>query len=283
MKAAIANLKQASPEAVKTAARGAARNLRRTTAGRRPDPGFLIIGAQKAGTTSLHAYLGAHPEVSPSTVKEVHYFDLSYGRGRGWYRAHFRPLRGAERMAGESSPYYLYHPLVPRRVADDLPEAKLIAVLRNPVDRAFSHHNHERTLGFERLTFEVALEREDERLEGERERLIANPQITSFAHQHYSYLDRGRYAEQLETWFASVDPRRVLVLSAEDLFDSPAATLARAQEFLELEPHRPADLSVRNGRRYSELPQATRASLGARFGGANEALYRLLDRDLGWG
>jgi hypothetical protein len=220
--------------------------------------------------------------VSPSTVKEVHYFDLSYHRGRDWYRAHFRRLRPGQKLAGETSPYYLYHPLVPRRVAADLPEAKLIAVLRDPVDRAFSHHNHERTLGFEKLSFEAALEREPERLDGERERLVVNPYCTSVAHQHYSYLDRGRYAEQLEAWFAEVDPGRMLVLSAEELFESPATVLARAQEFLKLEPHLPDDLSARNDRAYSPLPGTTRSRLAAGFAAPNEALFRLIDRELGW-
>jgi hypothetical protein len=282
MKTRIAALRQASPPALKNSLRGVATTARQATAGRRPDPDFLIVGAQKAGTTSLHAYLGAHPEVSPSTVKEVHYFDLSYQRGRSWYRAHFKPLRAGQKLAGESSPYYLYHPLVPARVAADLPRAKLIAVLRDPVDRAFSHHNHEVTLGFEQLSFEDALAGEAERLAGERERLIADPHLNSFAHQHYSYLDRGRYAEQLEAWYASIAPERMLVLSAEELFAEPAATLARAQRFLELEPHLPADLSPRNGRSYSPLPAALRSRLAQRFSAPNEALSRLLDRDLGW-
>jgi hypothetical protein len=282
MKTTLSALKQASPPAVKNSVRGVATTVRRATAGRRPDPDFLIIGAQKAGTTSLHAYLAAHPEVSASTVKEVHYFDLSYHRGRAWYRAHFKPLRPGQTLAGETSPYYLYHPLVPGRVAADLPAAKLIAVLRDPVDRAFSHHNHEVTLGFEQLSFEAALECEGKRLAGERERLMADPRLNSFAHQHHSYLDRGRYAEQLENWYAVTDTDRVLVLSSEELFEEPAATLARAQEFLELEPHLPADLSARNGRSYSPLPPGLRTRLAEGFGASNEALFRLLDRDLGW-
>ncbi len=282
MKSPITAIKRSSPPAAKSAGRSVATAVRLASTAGRPDPGFLIIGAQKAGTTSLHAYLSAHPEVSPSTVKEVHYFDLSYHRGRRWYRAHFRHLRPGQVVAGETSPYYLYHPLVPRRVADDLPDAKLIALLRNPVDRAFSHHNHECALGFERLSFEQALEREPERLAGERERLVANPYLSSFAHQHYSYLDRGRYAKQLQAWFESVDSARMLVLSAEELFDSPAATLARAQAFLELEPHRPADLVGRNGRVYSPLPGRSRRRLVGEFSTANESLFRLLDREMAW-
>ena len=193
------------------AVRSGATALRRINAGRRPLPGFVILGAQKAGTTSLHEYLCEHPLASSSTVKEVHYFDLAYERGPAWYRAHFQIPRRADEIAGEASPYYLFHPLVPARVARDLPEARLIVLLRNPIERAYSHHNHERALGFEKLGFVEAIECEPERLRGEEERLAGERGYRSFAHQHHGYLARGRYADQLERWLAHVereaDPR----------------------------------------------------------------------------
>ncbi|HXS47682.1 MAG TPA: sulfotransferase domain-containing protein, partial [Solirubrobacterales bacterium] len=189
------------------ARRSATHTLRRTNAGQRPLPDFLIIGAQKGGTTSLHAYLSEHRRVSPSSTKEVHFFDHAYDRGLGWYRAHFqRSAKAPLSLSGEATPYYLFHPLVPARVAETLPESRLIVILRDPVDRAFSHHNHELALGFEDLPFEEAIEREPERLEGEQERILEDPGYRSFAHQHHSYVSRGRYAEQLERWLAHVPP-----------------------------------------------------------------------------
>src|SRR3954447_18625468 len=109
-------------------------SVRRPTARWRMVPDFLIIGAQRAGTTSLFHYLQRHPSVMQSSIKEVHYFDGSYNRGRRWYLSHF-PLRRATsggRITGEATPYYLFHPTVPTRVAVDFPDVKLIAILRDP-------------------------------------------------------------------------------------------------------------------------------------------------------
>jgi Sulfotransferase domain len=264
------------------AVRGTATAVRMVNASRRPLPAFLIIGAQKAGTTSLHEYLCEHPRVSSSTVKEVHYFDLAYRRGSAWYRAHFPVPGGPGEIACESSPYYLFHPLVPERVARDLPECKLIVILRNPIERAYSHHNHERALGFEGLCFEDAIAREPARLRGEEERILRDPRYRSFSHQHHSYLARGRYAEQLERWFGHVDRARVLVLGAEELFERPRSAVAAAQRFLGLEPRMPGDLRARNARSYAPLGEDVRRRLGDELEPHNQRLYRLLDRDLGW-
>jgi Sulfotransferase domain len=262
--------------------RGGATALRRVNASRRPLPGFLILGAQKAGTTSLHEYLCEHPLVSSSTVKEVHYFDLAYARGPGWYRAHFHVPRQVDEIAGEASPYYLFHPLVAERVARDLPAAKLIVLLRNPIERAYSHHNHERALGFETLGFEQAIAREPERLRGEEERILSEPGYSSFAHQHHSYIARGRYAEQLERWFARIGRERILVLAAEELFERPAEAVLTAQRFLGLEPLPPSDLTARNARSYAPLDDDARQRLREAFKPHNERLYGLLGRDLEW-
>jgi hypothetical protein len=256
--------------------------LRRASAGRRPLPDFLILGAQKAGTTSLHAYLCQHPDVDSPVTKEVHFFDHDFQRGEGWYRAHFRRPGGAASIAGESTPYYLFHPLVPARVAGLLPGCKLIVVLRNPIDRAYSHHNHERALGFEDLGFEQALAMEAQRLEGEEELLLADPRHRSWAHQHYSYLSRGRYAEQLERWLEPFAREQLLVLGAEDLFADPLAVVAEAQEFLGLEPEPPADVEAKNARAYAPIAAEARATLSASFDPHNRRLYRLVGRDFGW-
>jgi hypothetical protein len=245
-------------------------------------PAFLIIGAQKGGTTSLHEYLGEHPDVSPPVTKEVHYFDHAYHRGEGWYRAHFHPAGHASEICGESTPYYLFHPLVPELVARDLPGCKLIVILRNPVDRAFSHHNHERALGYEDLPFEEAIARESERLRDEEARIRADPRYQSFSHQHHSYLSRSRYAEQLEGWFRHVDRDRFLILGAEDLFEDPRLALVRTQRFLGLQPIEPRDLTARNARSYSPIEDDLRDRLNEALEPHNRQLYELVGRDFGW-
>lgn len=264
------------------ARRGAGHTLRRASASRRQLPAFLILGAQKGGTTSLHEYLAEHPLISPPTTKEVHYFDHAYRRGAGWYRAHFRPPSRPGEISGESTPYYLFHPLVPELVARDLPDSKLIVILRNPIDRAFSHHNHERALGFEDLPFEQAIAREPDRLAGEEERILADPRYRSLSHQHHSYLSRSRYADQLERWFRHADRDRFLILSSEDLFGDPRAALAETHRFLGLEPNVPGDLTARNARSYAPIPDDLRGRLRREFEPHNRRLYELTGRDFGW-
>jgi hypothetical protein len=255
--------------------------LRRVDAGNRPLPSFLIIGAAKAGTTSLHEHLCQHPRVAAPRAKEIHYFDFSYRRGSGWYRAHF-PRAAEGEISGEATPYYLFHPAVPERVAGDLPGVKLIALLRDPIDRAFSHHNHEVSSSYEDLSFEAAIAAEPERLRGEEEKLLRDPGYRSYSHQHHSYLARSRYAEQLERWLRFFDRDDILILAAEDLFTRPAETVEAAQRFLGLEPDVPADLSPRNIRFYSPIAPELRQRLQNEIEPHNQRLYEIAGRDFNW-
>jgi hypothetical protein len=266
--------------ALRRTIQGSGTALRRLDAGSRPLPSFLIVGAAKAGTTSLHEYLCEHPRVAPPRAKEIHYFDFSYRRGSGWYRAHFPRLADGE-ISGEATPYYLFHPAVPERVARDLPGVKLIVLLRDPIDRAFSHHNHEVSSGYEDLPFEQALAAEPERLRGEEEKLLSG-NYRSYAHQHYSYLARSRYAEQLERWLRHFDREDLLLLAAEDLFARPAETVEAAQRFLGLEPDTPADLSPRNLRSYAPIAPELRERLQAEMEPHDQRLYEIAGRDFNW-
>jgi hypothetical protein len=274
------------------AARWSAQAYARPTAGLRLLPDYLIIGAQRAGTTSLHRYLIQHPGVRTTLrTKGVHFFDTGYGRGMSWYASRF-PTRltawyvarrhGVELRTGEASPYYLFHPQVPARVAEHLPQVKLIALLRDPVGRAYSHYQHEAARGFETLSFEEAIEAEPARLAGEEERMLAEPLYHSFAHQHHSYLARGRYAEQLERWLARFDERQLLVLSSERFFAEPEATFARVLEFLELPAFPPGAFERHNGYDYRTMGEEVRGRLAEHFREPNRRLYELLGDDFGW-
>jgi hypothetical protein len=138
----------------------------------RPLPDFLLLGAQKAGTTALYEYLRRHPQITGPSWKEVSFFDRHWARGESWYRGNFPNLaRTRGKLVGEASPSYVLHPLAPQRVQELVPDARLIVLVRNPVDRAFSQYNHEVALGREPLPFEEALDAEDERLRGEQGRL----------------------------------------------------------------------------------------------------------------
>src|SRR5207248_4207503 len=131
--------------------------LRRPTARLRATPDFLVVGAQRSGTTSLFRYLAAHPAVGAPVRKEIQYFTLHYQRGDGWYRTHF-PMTGRQRVTFEATPYYLFHPAAPQRAASSVPHAKVIVLLRDPVSRTFSHWQHNASRGLEHLGFEAALD-----------------------------------------------------------------------------------------------------------------------------
>jgi hypothetical protein len=183
---------------------------------------------------------------------------------------------------GEASPSYLFHPLAPERVAELVPEAKLIALVRNPVDRAFSHYQHEVALGREPLSFEDALDAEDERLRGEEERMRADPAYFSHAWWNYTYRARGRYAEQLERWLAVFPRDRLLVVPSEDLLLAPEGTHARVLDFLGVERHRLDSYPRVFEREYDPMKPETRSRLAEEFAEPNRRLYELLGRDLGW-
>ncbi len=250
------------------------------TARARPLPDFLVLGAQKAGTTALYAYLRRHPEITGPAWKEVSFFDRHWARGTAWYRGNFPLRRGA--LVGEASPSYLFHPLAPQRVAAVVPQARLIAILRDPVERAHSQYHHAVDFGRETLPFEEALDREEERLAGEVERMLADPRYFSRAWWDFTYVARGRYAEQLERWFEVFPREQLLVLTNEELAQLPGETYARVLEFLGAPPHRLDDYPRVFDRDYAELEPATRQRLAETFAEPNRRLSELLGRDLGW-
>ncbi len=205
----------------------------------RLSPGFLIAGAQKAGTTYLYQELVRHPRVRPALTKEIHYFSDGYRRGGTWYSGFFPRERagaaGGDVVTGEATPGYLFHPWFPERVARDLPDARIIVLLRDPVRRAFSHYLHERRLGYEpAATFEAALELEDERTEVAHQRSLDNRDFVSSALQHHTYRRRGNYLDQLLRLHEHVRPDQVLVLIAEEMYADPSSAYRTVCAFLGL-------------------------------------------------
>ncbi|GAA2861808.1 hypothetical protein GCM10010517_20630 [Streptosporangium fragile] len=266
----------------------------RLTSGRRVLPAFLIIGAQRSGTTSLYRALAQHPLIlKPVLRKGVHYFDLAYDRGLPWYRAHF-PLRptaarlerryGYRPQAFESSPYYLFHPLAGPRISVDLPGVKLIVLVRDPVERAFSAHAHELARGFEtEPDFARAVELEEERLAGAVEALVTSPCSTSTAHRHHAYLARGRYAEQLARLEPLVGRERILVLDSGRFFTEPETAYDRVLAFLGL-PHIGTPVFERHNARPrpAPMPDTLRRELSRRFEEDDALLLSWLGAEPSW-
>lgn len=278
------------PKRLQTIGKPLAEGFGSATSRFRVVPDYIIIGGQRCGTTALNRYLWEHPSVIPAMYKEVHFFDLEYGRGLPWYLGHFPTARyrshvasraGGIAITGEATPYYLFHPLVPERIAATLPHVRLIVLLRDPVRRAISHYHHERKLGIETLGLTEALGAEDERLAGEEARIVEDPGYASFAHQHFSYKARGRYAPQLSRWLARFPAERLLIIDAHALFGDPAREFARVTSFLGLPAVPRGSFGSHNALRYGGEPEAS-AQLREYFRPHNQELYELLGTDLGW-
>ena len=253
-------------------------------------PDFLIIGTEKGGTTFLYWTLSQHSYVEPATEKELHFFDTRhwFEKDVSWYLSQFpAPTRrdGQKVITGEASPYYLFHPFSPRRASTILPNVKLIALLRNPVDRAYSAYNDKAAAGQEPLSFEEALAEEEKRTAGELEKMFSDERYYSSNLRIYAYRSRGIYVEQLQRWHKYFAPDQLLVLKSEDLFADPIGTVESVQQFLNL-PKRdmsiPSSAEERNSRSYSPMAPATRQRLEQFFEPHNQRLYEYLGVDFGW-
>jgi hypothetical protein len=265
--------------------------LRSATRAHRALPGFLILGGQRCGSTSLYTMLAGHPQVLAASHKEPHFFDNNHLRGEPFYRRVFpltahmraRTLRvGAPVLTGEATTHYLSHPAVPARVAAMLPDVRLVAILRDPVERAYSHYNLARRNGREPRSFEQALAAENDRLAGEEERLLADPSYRGEAYNTQSYRTRGLYLRQLEWWWARFPQERLLILRSEDMFADPAAVYRELTGFLGLRPHEPRSYQARNRVSYGDMLPETRAELAAFYAEPNRRLEQRLGRPMYW-
>jgi hypothetical protein len=258
----------------------------------------------RSGTTALARLLGAHPEIFMAPQKEVHFFDGKFEKGLDYYHRQFSGARD-ERVSGEATPTYMYDAAAVSRMAATVPHARLIAILRNPVDRAYSHYWHNRALGKEKLPFPDAVAAEPDRLRC----------ADRFGRMAYSYVDRGHYAEQLKRVCEHYPRESLLVLLFDDLRDSPVETYRSLFRFLGVnEKFTPPNVGERinryvtfrshlirrAGRRtlplplqrqvarlnartvadYEPMEASVRAHLLDRFAGANSELAKWLDRDL---
>jgi len=261
----------------------------------RPGPDVLVVGAKRGGTTSIWHYLQEHPGVLPlfpsaEHLKGLYYFDEQFGRGERWYRSHF-PTEASRRrlehelghrsVTAEASPYYLFHPLAPERAHDTVPNALVVALLRDPVERAFSHWK-ERRRHTERLGFAEALAAEPSRTAGEESRLIANPSAVSFAHRHQTYMAQSRYAPMLERWFAAYGRDQVMVVVAEEFYANPQNTLDAIADQLTLPRHTLASPEVHNAAPSADMDPMVRQELRRRFASDVARTEALIGRSLPW-
>lgn len=284
------------------AGRTAVRAVGMASAGSRPDPEFLVIGTKRGASTSLYFHLLGHRQVLPlfprperlpkaTFTKGIHHFDAAHLRSERWYRSHLPSRRVRDQAArelglpvvtGEASPYYLFHPLAPARAAATLPDVRLIALLRDPVERTFSHWKERRRAGAEPLSFPDALAAEDDRLAAEEELVRRDPRAPRYAHEQQSYARQSEYATSLERWLAHYPAEQLLVLTTEDYVARPQAVLDEIIAFLGLAPQDLPSAGRLNATRADDMPAASRAALEQRFAPHNARLESLLGRSLPW-
>lgn len=252
-------------------------------------PDFLIVGVQGGGTTSLFAYLNAHPDVHPARRKEIGFFNKHYARGLYWYRSHFpsrfaRRLRmaaGSRFLTGDADPAYVLSPHYLQRIARLLPESRLILMLRNPVDRAYSHYHHAVRLGLETLSFAQALVSEDERIGGKWNRMLEEGYYDS-ALSIYSYRRSSEYAAQVRAMVELFPRERLHIVESERFFADPARELAGVQDFLGLRCCAPDRFVPLNKGNYPPLEPELRRGLETLFAPMNRQLCDLLGLRFGW-
>lgn len=271
--------------------------LRTPTASLRLLPDFIVIGAQRGGTSSLFKYLSFHPEIVPSLRKEIEFSNRYRGEhGVHWYKAHF-PLafsrrraaaRGRRLLTFEATPVYLDHPHTPALIAEMMPAVKLVVLLRDPVARALSHHQHMTRLRLETFPFPQAVRFEEERIGEERSKVFADPLYYSRPYTRYCYAYRGFYAEHLQRWLTHFDRDRFLPIRSEDFYADPSTALGRILSFVGADPEwRPAEFanfSYRSGPppQYEDMDTATRLFLEERFAPHHQRLIDLLGSEFSW-
>lgn len=243
-------------------------------------PDFIIIGAQRSGTTSLYATLGQHPDIGLSNggeLDEIHFFAniKRYKRSFHWYKAQFESNK---KLVGEKSPMYLQHSLAPRRMKRVIKAPRLIVMLRNPIDRAYSNYRKAIAKGFVDGTFEEALEIEDK---------LSHPEYADWVkfwgsdYHLFGFKSRGYYAEQLKRWFEMFKRERFHIIRSEDFYKEPAEVVKACFEFLEAEPVE-VEIKHLQNLAYQPMESKTRKQLAEHFKQKNEELYELLGRDMEW-
>lgn len=251
-------------------------------------PDFLIIGAAKSGTSSLYEYLNHHPSILPCVVKEPNYFTEYYDRGLDWYKSCF-PYKiqkifaqGQKLIIGEATARYYWYPYAAKRAHRIVPKAKIIILLRNPIDRSFSHYKMRFNNRKVKQFFEEEIRDEPKNLEGEWGKMLNDESYFSFKFNSNGYLSKGLYINYIKKWFEFFPKNQILVIKAEDFFSDSEKITNQTLEFLGLRPFKLKKYEIMRKGMESQLKPETRQKLIEYFKPYNQQLYKFLERDFGW-
>jgi tetratricopeptide (TPR) repeat protein len=238
-------------------------------------PNFVIIGSQRCGTTSLYTYLAQHPQILTPIKKEMDFFSWHFDRGIDWYLAHFPPMpEGEQFLTGEASPSYCDSLEAPERLYNAFPEAKLVVLLRNPVDRAISQFYRLTDLNWEVRSFDRAIS-------DEIARLAQNPAYI-IGEEPGNYLARGRYIEFIKNWLDFFPKEQLLILQSEDFYAGAATTVKQVLEFLDLPEYQLPEYQNANPGYYQPISDSVRDRLSDYFRPYNQELEDYLRRKFDW-
>ena len=267
------------------------RHFHGITASLRILPDFLVIGVGRGGTTSCFHYLSQHPSIIGSAYDDIGFFDQNFHLGLNWYRSMF-PTKFLKKKIAKKfgkcltydvTPAYIRKPWAARRIKELFPEIKLIALLRNPVDKAYSHYNSKMQVeGDTKTTFEEMIEEDIKMIEKfeNTNSIIDDEYFRNYIEK--SPLGRGLYAQQLKIWFELFDPKQLLILTSEELSTETNKTMNKIFQFLDLPDYEIPDIVKRSTGNYTKMKMDTRKKLISFFSKYNQDLFKLLDQEFDW-
>jgi len=250
-------------------------------------PNFFVIGPGRTGTTSLYHYLDQHPSLSKSAYDELGFFDVNFHLGLNWYRSLFPSIFTKFRiklkthffMTYDVTPSYVRRPWIARRIKKQFPNSKLIIILRNPVDKAYSHYYQSAKFG-ETRTFEEVIDEELNDISGWS---VDSKDDCYFATKvENSKLARGFYAEQLSVWFELFSKNQILIIPSEELASNTKNVLNDIFQFLNLPKYEIPNIEKVNVSKYSKMNSEMRKRLITFFEPYNEQLYEFLNYKFDW-
>lgn len=255
-------------------------------------PDFLIAGFNRSGTHSLFEYMGQHPNIINASRREIHYFTLSYWRGLNWYKSYFptsiyrnycEKKTHQKFLTGEATPHYVFHPLAIKRIRNLIPNVKLIVVLRNPVENAYSHFQHYKRGGIEKESFEEAVKTDKQRFEKINElynsNLIKEHDLRDVKIPYVSY---ATYVIHIKRLLEIFPREQILFIKNTELNQKPQEVLKKIFEYLQLQDFTVKDLEKRNVGKYEKMNDETKEYLREYFKPFNKQLEDLLQMEFRW-
>jgi len=264
------------------------RNIFGITGPLRVLPDFIIIGSMKCGTTSLYYDICEHPCASPAAYDEIGFFDSNFHLGLNWYRSMFPTKRRIEdirrkegvAITGEDTPFYFWNPVAAKRIQKLLPNIKLITILRNPIDRAYSEYQDLVSSESNSPSFETFIENEINTRRKDSS-LITEENFEIF-NQKNSYLLKGIYVDQLKIWAGLFPKEQIFTLSTENLNSEPITALESVFQYLNLPDYKIKNTQRQKQKKYVPMNSQTRKILIEFFKPHNERLFKFIGKKFDW-